>query len=116
MKLYTSPYEAVYLTTVSAGLVLALLIFMYYLLKGKRVRETPVYLSGEPEVVVSSTTPSVGSLYWGFIRKFAKSIYSALIEKIHTGSLHDWYRFISSWLSILIITAIVLSLVVLFTR
>lgn len=116
MGLHISPYEAVYITTISTALVLAILIAIYYSLKARSTRETPIYLSGEPESVVSSATPSVGSLYWGFIKKFAKSVYRALVEEIHTGSLHDWYRFISSWLSILVITAIILSLVLLLTR
>ncbi|MEL9939765.1 MAG: sodium:proton antiporter [Ignisphaera sp.] len=101
------PFTAIYLITVFTIAILAVTIAVYYTLKSKRVRITSVYLGGEPENVVSMITPSVGALYWGFMKRFAKHLYEALVEKIHTGSLHDWQKFISSWLAILIIISII---------
>ncbi len=102
-----SPYEVVYVTTLVTGFIVLLLITIYYALRSRRIRNTSVYLSGEPESVVSSITPSIASLYWGFIKKFAKSLYKVLVERVHTGSLHDWYKFLSSWFSLLLIIAII---------
>jgi len=100
------PYELVFLVTLSTLLALAFLALLYYSLKSKRLRLTTVYLSGEPENVVSSITPSVASLYWGFMKKFAKSLYNVLVEKVHTGNIYDWFKFISCWLSVLLIVAV----------
>lgn len=102
-----NPYELVYATTLIMGFIAIVLTLLYYGLKSRGVRNTSVYLSGEPESVVSSITPSIASLYWGFMKKFAKSLYRILVEKIHTGSLHDWFKFLSSWFSVLLIIAII---------
>lgn len=103
----TNPVEALYLVTLLLGVVLLVLIVIYYSLKSKRIRYTTTYLSGEPESVVSSISPSIASLYWGFMRRFAKTLYRHLVESVHTGSLHDWYRFLSSWLALLLVMAII---------
>jgi len=100
------PFTLVYIVTLAAAVALAAAATAYYALKSKRVRETPVYLSGEPEMVVSNVSPSVGSLYWGFMKRFAQRLYEALTEWVHTGSLHDWYRFLSSWLGFLLLAAL----------
>lgn len=105
------PYTAVFISTSFAVILILFTSSIYYLLKSRRVRETPVYLSGEPENVVSMITPSIASLYWGFMMRFAKSLYEALVKKVHTGSLHDWYRFISSWLGILLMLLIVIYII-----
>lgn len=111
-----NPYEAVFITTLLTGVTLAVLTALYYSLKSKRTRVTPVYLSGEPESVVVLVTPSIASLYWGFMKKFAKSLYDVLVNKVHTGSLHDWYKFLTSWLSLLLILAILIFTVALVVR
>jgi len=106
-----SPYQAVSISAALLGLVLLVAAVLYYVFKSKRSRETPVYLSGEGEDVVSMIVPSVASLYWGFMKRFAKSLYKALIEKVHTGSLHDWYKFISSWFGALLLISILVYLI-----
>jgi hypothetical protein len=96
--------------TIASGIAIgvsAVLMTLYYSLKTKTSRVTDVYLSGEPENVVSMIMPSIAALYWGFIKRFAKSLYKALIDKVHTGSLHDWYKFISSWFALLILLAVI---------
>jgi hypothetical protein len=110
-----NPYEVVYVTTLATGLIVLLLIAIYYALRSRRIRSTSVYLSGEPESVVSSITPSIASLYWGFMKKFAKSLYKLLVERVHTGSLHDWFKFLSSWFSLLLIIAIIIFMIALLT-
>lgn len=114
-SLVTSPYEVVYLTILTTGIVISLLLPLYYVLRSKRIRLTNVYLSGEPENVVAFITPSIMALYWGFMKKFAKSLYRILLEGVHTGSLHDWFKFLSSWLSILLIAAIAALMIAIFT-
>lgn len=101
------PFTAIYLTTLFVMIILVITAAMYYMLKSKRVRTSSVYLGGEHEGIVSMITPSVGALYGGFMKRFAKRLYDTLIEKIHTGSLHDWQKFISSWLALLIILSVI---------
>lgn len=98
-------FALAYTVTLAAAAAFAVAAAAYYSLRSARARETPVYLSGEPEGVVGSVSPSVGALYWGFMRRFARELYEALTEWVHTGSLHDWYHFLSSWLSFLLLAA-----------
>lgn len=104
------PNTAVLISTLLVAIVSLVISAIYYLVKSKRVRTTELYLSGEPETVVSMVTPSIAALYWGFMKKFASNLYKALVERVHTGSLHDWYKFISSWLGLLLILSIALFL------
>lgn len=92
----------------SMGIAFTILYVFYNSLKSKSVRETHIYLSGEPEEVVKEVSPSIGHLYWGFIRKFAKNTYSIILNRIQTGSLQDWFDFISSWLGLLFLLAILM--------
>ncbi len=107
VNLQISPYEAVTISTGVVALLLVVTLVLYYTLKSRTIRVSDVYLSGEPESVVSRLSPSVVALYWGFMRRFAKSIYNMLISRVHTGSLHDWYKFISSWFGVLILISVV---------
>ena len=102
------PFTAVFISTSLVAVLAVFTYALYYLLKSRRVRETTMYLSGEPEEVVSMPAPSVGALYWGFMKRFARSLYKALVESVHTGSLHDWFKFISSWLGFLLILLILI--------
>ncbi len=109
--LILDPAGALTITTFAMALSILVVFILYYALKSRRVRTSTLYLSGEPENVVSTPTPSIASMYWGFMKRFAKSLYRILVEEVHTGSLHDWARFISSWLAILIILAIIIFIV-----
>ncbi|MEM4717976.1 MAG: sodium:proton antiporter [Desulfurococcaceae archaeon] len=109
-------FKVIYITTIATGFIFSILLLLFYVLKSNRTRITSVYLSGEGENVVSHITPSVGSLYWGFIKRFAKTLYRSLVEKVHTGSLHDWFKFISSWFSILLLLAIIVFMLTLYLR
>lgn len=100
------PFIAVSISSVAMCLVLLVAAILYYALKSRRSRETTVYLSGEPESTVSMITPSILALYWGFMKRFARALYKSLVEDVHTGSLHDWYRFISSWLGLLLVLSV----------
>ncbi|MEL9908362.1 MAG: sodium:proton antiporter [Desulfurococcus sp.] len=91
-----------------SGLTLLVVATLYHLLKSKTVRTTELYLSGEGENAVSNLSPGVGSLYYGFMKRFAKNLYRILIESVHTGSLHDWFNFIASWLGLLVLIAILI--------
>jgi len=110
----------VYHAVVFSAIELLVLTFTAYLcyigLRSKRVRYTGVYLSGEGEEVVSELTPSVGGLYWAFIRQYARRIYKLILERVQTGSLSDWFYYISSWLGLLVLLSVILSLLYLFAR
>lgn len=110
------PFHAVQIIMIATGIALGFIMILYSLAGSRRIRCTSVYLSGEGEDVVSQLTPSIASLYWGFVKRFARSLYRSLIETVHTGSLHDWFRFISSWLSILILIAIIVYLALILMR
>ncbi len=107
VTLEVDPYMAVAISIGVVALLLVITLLLYYMLKSRTIRISEVYLSGESESVVSMISPSVASLYWGFIKRFAKSIFNVLVTKVHTGSLHDWYKFISSWYGILLLISIV---------
>ncbi|ADV65111.1 hypothetical protein [Desulfurococcus mucosus] len=100
------PTLAASMVLAGAGLSLLASAALYYLLKSKSIRVTGPYLSGEGEDVVGEISPGVGSLYYGFMRRFARSLYRLLTERIHTGSLHGWFMFISSWLGFLVLLTI----------
>jgi hypothetical protein len=98
-------------------LVLGITVYLCYIgLRSKKVSYTGVYLSGEGEEVVSELTPSVGGLYWAFIRQYARRIYKLILERVQTGSLSDWFYYISSWLGLLVLLSVILSLLYLFAR
>lgn len=102
------PAVAALLATGAWALASLALWLVYSALKNKRVRVTGAYLSGEGEEVVSNLSPGVGSLYWGFVKKYAKRVYGVLTERVHTGSISDWFTFISSWLGLLFALSIAL--------
>lgn len=102
-----NPIDVALAATAASALAFLALAALYFAVRPWGVRRTEAYLSGEGERVVSNLSPSVGALYWGFIRRFARELYEVLLGKVHTGSLHDWYRFISSWLAILLLLAVV---------
>ncbi len=109
-------YHAVVFSAIEL-LVLAITAYLLYIgLKSKSARYTGVYLSAEGEEVVSELTPSVGGLYWAFIRQYARRIYKLILERVQTGSLSDWFYYISSWLGLLILLSIILSFLYLFAR
>ncbi|WP_434731090.1 sodium:proton antiporter [Thermogladius sp. KZ2Tp1] len=109
-------YQAVVLTTGLMVLVFATLYVLYLLVRNKNVRYTEVYLSAEGEDVVSNPMPGVGGLYWAFIRQYARRVYRLLLDRVQTGSLADWFYFISSWLGVLVLLSIILSLLYLAAR
>jgi len=113
--LQVTPYEAVAISAGVVALLLLVAVVLYYALKSRITRISDVYLSGEPESVVSTLSPSVAALYWGFMKRFARSIFNTLTSRVHTGSLHDWYKFISSWLGVLILISVVIFTVILLT-
>jgi len=110
------PLATTILVFASMSISFIALLLVYESLKSRVTRETQIYLSGEPEEVVKEASPSVGNLYWGFIKKFARSIFNTLINKVQTGSIHEWFSFISSWLGILILLAVLMSALYLLAR
>ncbi len=100
---YDNPIDVTIAASINMVVALAILALLYYVLRPRARRVTSVYLAGEGEEIVKSMTPSPLNLYWNFIKRFAKTIYSYLTETMHTGSLMDWAEFMVSWYGLLII-------------
>lgn len=94
----------------------SVILILYYILRNRNERLTETYLCGESEKAFSNLSPSVSSLYWGFMKKFAKKIYDALINLVHTGNIQDWAMFITSWMGILILISILMFVLYVFMR
>ncbi len=99
-------YLTLYLIAVSS-----LLGIIFLLVASRKRRITPVYLGGEPENVINTPTPSPMNLYWGFIKRFAKSLYVEIRDKTHTGNLQDWIKLMASWYGFLLLVSLVLGII-----
>ncbi|WP_440059646.1 sodium:proton antiporter [Thermogladius sp. 4427co] len=114
--MYLGISEAAIYSALAMILVFTVFYLLYLAVRNKSVRYTEMYLSAEGEDVVSNPTPSVGGLYWGFVKSYARRLYKILAERVQTGSLVDWFYFISSWLGLLIILSVVLGIIYVFVR
>ncbi len=85
-----------------------IVLLIYEGLRNKKTRFTETYLGGEPEDIVSNPTPSPANLYWGFVRRFARVLYRAVRDRMHTGNLQDWLLFMTSWYGLLLLVSIIL--------
>ncbi|MEM1628777.1 MAG: sodium:proton antiporter [Desulfurococcaceae archaeon] len=110
------PVTLAVVTSIIFVALFSLLSILYHVLKNKNERLTETYLCGEPESVISHPAPSISSLYWGFMKKFAKKIYDALIDLVHTGNIQDWAMFMTSWMGLLILISIIVFALYIFTR
>lgn len=114
----TNPIDITLTLSLSFITLLMVLTIIYLLVRPKNAgwRITGIYLSGEGEEVVKSHTPSPMNLYWSIMKRFFKSIYRALLERMHTGNFMDWINFMSSWFGVLILISIVFTILTLITR
>lgn len=96
---------AVVVSLISIALF-SMILVLYHTLKNKSERLTETYLCGESERAFSNLSPSVSSLYWGFMKKFTRKIYDALLNLIHTGNIQDWATFLTSWMGLLVLISI----------
>ena len=58
------------------------------------------YLAGEAESVVSRVDAPIDALYWGFVKGWGKKLYLYLREVMHSGNLNDWGSYMSLWMGI----------------
>ena len=58
------------------------------------------YLAGEPESVVTRVDAPIDALYWGFAKGWGKKLYNYLREVMHSGNLNDWCSYMSLWMGI----------------
>lgn len=114
----TNPIELALTLSICFVTVIVTLAVLYLLIRPKNAgsRVTEIYLSGEGEEVVKSHTPSPINLYWSIMKRFLKSIYDALVMKMHTGNFMDWINFMSSWFGVLILISIAYTVLVLIFR
>ncbi|OYT38475.1 MAG: sodium:proton antiporter [Desulfurococcales archaeon ex4484_58] len=105
---YNNPIDLTIAVTINLVIALLVLTIIYWILKPGSRRVTTVYLAGEGEEIVSSFSPSPLNLYWGFIKRFAKTIYKYLLEAMHTGDIHDWISYMVSWYGILILASLII--------
>jgi len=66
-----------------------------------------IYVCGEPPSVVSSPTGSSESMYWGFVRGIARTLYRYFRDLMHTGKLSDWAGYMSGWYGFLVVIALI---------
>jgi len=66
-----------------------------------------IYVCGEPPSVVSSPTGSTESMYWGFVRSIARTLYRYFRDLMHTGKLSDWAGYMSGWYGFLVVIALI---------
>lgn len=76
--------------------------------RGRRVSSEgdEMYIGGESEEILRHKVPSVLALYWGIVRKAWKKAFETLKEAVHTGVLNDWYGYMSVWLGLAILIAL----------
>ncbi len=113
---YHDPVVATIVLTINMALVLVILGIIYLLVRPKSRRVTTVYLSGEGEEIVKSISPSPLNLYWNFVKRFARTIYSYLTNAMHTGNMMDWISYMVSWYGLLILLSLVVLIVFYLTR
>lgn len=102
----TALYLSLYMIT---GFIVLGIILLF--VQSKNRRATDMYLSSEPESIISELTPGPANLYWGFMKKFARRLYDYLLNRMHTGSLQDWVDFMFSWYGLLLIISMVLGII-----
>jgi len=112
IQVFTS-IELAIIISLNMLIVLTILGLLYIVLKPRSRRVTEIYLSGEGEDVIASKayTPSPIHLYWGFIKRFARTVYGYLTEAMHTGNLMDWVEYMISWYGLLILISIIILVV-----
>lgn len=97
--------------TLSSVMVFSLIVTMVVvaILRGRRVSTegNEMYIGGESEDVLRYKVPSVLAMYWGIIRRSWRKSVEYLRSSVHTGILNDWYGYMSMWLSLLVIVAVI---------
>ncbi|MEM0470611.1 MAG: hypothetical protein QXH02_02960 [Desulfurococcaceae archaeon] len=66
-----------------------------------------MYIGGEGEEVLRRKIPSVLALYWGIVRKAWRRAFETLRDSVHTGVLNDWYGYMSMWLGLVLLIALI---------
>jgi hypothetical protein len=110
-EIYSDPGLLTVYATLYLTLTLLILLIIYRMIANRRFRVTTLYLSGEPEDVINTPTPSPANLYWGFIKRLARGLYTGIRDRMHTGNLQDWVRFMASWYGFLLLLSIILGII-----
>ncbi len=116
VEVITNPQVAMLLCTLGSIFVGGIVALIYLLLKSsygssEGEAEEP-YICGEPPTVVKSLTGPSEGMYWGFVKRVARSLYKYFRDLMHTGRLSDWAGYMSGWYGFLVITALILTMYV----
>ncbi len=65
------------------------------------------YIGGEHPSILSRPFVAQSNLYWGFVKRNFVKAYGFLKGEMHTGRLSDWIKYMSSWLGLLLLIALV---------
>ena len=117
MAWQTLVLDSTQLALVLSGVMVFLAVIIIAIaasLRGRRisVEGDEMYIGGEGEDVLRHRVPSVLALYWGILRRAWRKSVEYLRNSIHTGVINDWYGFMSIWLTLLLVIALVLVVVV----
>ncbi|MCS7128916.1 MAG: hypothetical protein N3E36_02340 [Sulfolobales archaeon] len=66
-----------------------------------------MYLGGEHPSILSKPHVLQSGLYWAIVFRDFKKAYRGLVEKMHTGRVIDWAYYMTAWLLILLLLAII---------
>lgn len=91
-------------------LAIALVMFIVSLSFRSRKVSTEgseMYIGGEGEEVLMHKVPSILALYWGIIRRAWRKAFDVLREAVHTGILNDWLGYMSIWLCLALLIALI---------
>ena len=107
-----SPQVSIIIYTALMGFASLVTWVVFSLLKSRYSssssgESSDVYIGGEPSSILSRLTESSESMYWGFVRYVARSLYKYFRDLMHSGKLSDWAGYMSGWYGFLMVLAII---------
>ncbi|MEM1526033.1 MAG: sodium:proton antiporter [Ignisphaera sp.] len=111
MALYVAQ-DIINLSLILTGsmLIITLIVFILaFSFRSRRVSTEGVemYIGGESEEILRYKLPSVLALYWGIVKRAWRKAFDVLREAVHTGILNDWLGYMSIWLGLVLLVAII---------
>lgn len=94
--------------------MLSLTLLLYLIVKALKSKHSgssdesrEIYLGGEHPSILSKPHVLQSGLYWAIVFRNFKKAYRGLVEKMHTGRVIDWVYYMTAWLLILLLLAII---------